>query len=290
MKIIAISQAGQTNPAAAKTATVPDAPDFKQCIADKKKTAAKPAKGQPEPTDAQLQDAVPAAVRPVPRPGPGLPDPLHLARPGGQPAQGQGRRQDDRQADRRHQEAAVRPEGQLREVPAERRADQRGRALPAAHPRAAEPDHVEGDQGQGQGHRRPDRRLLQQEQVALLAARAARPAHRADQGQGQGRAGQEGARVRAVAGRPWPRSTRSTRPPRPRAASSPGVAKGQQEPAFDKAIFAAKKGKLDGPGQDAVRLLRLRRHEDHPEPSSRRSTSPRPRSSRSWPRRTSRTR
>ena len=68
MKIIAISQAGQTNPAAAKTATVPDAPDFKQCIAEKKKTAAKPAKGQPEPTDAQLQDAVPAAVRPVPRP------------------------------------------------------------------------------------------------------------------------------------------------------------------------------------------------------------------------------
>src|SRR5689334_13080819 len=55
MKIIAISQAGQSNPAAAKTAKVPDAPDFKQCIADKKKTAAKPAKGQPEPTDAQYK-------------------------------------------------------------------------------------------------------------------------------------------------------------------------------------------------------------------------------------------
>ena len=55
MKIAAISQAGQANPAAAKTATVPDAPDFKQCIADKKKTAPKPAKGQPEPTDAQLK-------------------------------------------------------------------------------------------------------------------------------------------------------------------------------------------------------------------------------------------
>jgi len=55
MKIIAVSQAGQTNPAAAKTAQVPDAPDFKQCIAEKKKTAAKPAKGQPEPTDAQYK-------------------------------------------------------------------------------------------------------------------------------------------------------------------------------------------------------------------------------------------
>jgi foldase protein PrsA len=55
MKIIAISQAGQTNPAAAKDAKVPDAPDFKQCVADKKKTAPAPAKGQPEQTDAQFK-------------------------------------------------------------------------------------------------------------------------------------------------------------------------------------------------------------------------------------------
>ena len=55
MKIIAISQAGQTNPAAAKSAQVPDAPDFKQCVAEKKKTAPKPAKGQPEQTDAQFK-------------------------------------------------------------------------------------------------------------------------------------------------------------------------------------------------------------------------------------------
>ena len=34
---------------------MPDAPDYKQCIAEKKKTAAKPAKGQPEPTDAQYK-------------------------------------------------------------------------------------------------------------------------------------------------------------------------------------------------------------------------------------------
>jgi foldase protein PrsA len=54
MKIIAISQAAQTNPAAAKTATVPDSPDFKQCAAQAKKTAPKPAKGQPEQTDAQF--------------------------------------------------------------------------------------------------------------------------------------------------------------------------------------------------------------------------------------------
>ena len=55
MQIIAISQAGQTNPANAKDAKVPDAPDFEQCVATKKKTAAKPAKGQPEPTEAQFK-------------------------------------------------------------------------------------------------------------------------------------------------------------------------------------------------------------------------------------------
>ena len=55
MRIITISQASQTNPNAAKTAAVPDAPDFEKCVAQKKKTAAKPAKGQPEPTDAQFK-------------------------------------------------------------------------------------------------------------------------------------------------------------------------------------------------------------------------------------------
>jgi foldase protein PrsA len=55
MKIIAISQASQTNPNAAKTAAVPDPPDFAKCVAAKKKTAPKPAKGQPEPTDAQFK-------------------------------------------------------------------------------------------------------------------------------------------------------------------------------------------------------------------------------------------
>jgi parvulin-like peptidyl-prolyl isomerase len=55
MRIITISQASQTNPNAAKTAAVPDAPDFEKCVAQKKKTAPKPAKGQPEPTEAQFK-------------------------------------------------------------------------------------------------------------------------------------------------------------------------------------------------------------------------------------------
>jgi foldase protein PrsA len=57
MRIAAISQQGQQNPSATTPpkANIPDAPDFKACIAQKAKTAPKPAKGQPEPTTAQLK-------------------------------------------------------------------------------------------------------------------------------------------------------------------------------------------------------------------------------------------
>src|SRR3954447_13316290 len=57
MQIAAVSQAGQANPATTGTpkAQIPDAPSFTKCVASKKATAAKPAKGQPEPTEAQLK-------------------------------------------------------------------------------------------------------------------------------------------------------------------------------------------------------------------------------------------
>jgi foldase protein PrsA len=57
MRVAAISQQGQQNPSATTPpkANIPDAPDFKACIAQKAKTAPKPAKGQPEPTTAQLK-------------------------------------------------------------------------------------------------------------------------------------------------------------------------------------------------------------------------------------------
>ena len=58
MKIAAVASAGQQNPTAtaAPKVSVPDAPDFKQCIAEKKKTATA-AKGQPQQTTAQLKAA-----------------------------------------------------------------------------------------------------------------------------------------------------------------------------------------------------------------------------------------
>ena len=57
MKIAAISSQGPTAPGAPKPAgpQIPQPPDFKQCIDQKKKTAPKPAKGQPQTTDEQLK-------------------------------------------------------------------------------------------------------------------------------------------------------------------------------------------------------------------------------------------
>src|SRR4051794_7108624 len=55
MQVAAQSQQQQTG--ATGKASIPDAPDFKQCIANKRKTAAKPAKGQPKPTDATFKTA-----------------------------------------------------------------------------------------------------------------------------------------------------------------------------------------------------------------------------------------
>jgi foldase protein PrsA len=57
MQIAAVSQAGQANPSTTGTpkAQIPDAPNFTKCVANKKATAATPAKGQPEPTEVQLK-------------------------------------------------------------------------------------------------------------------------------------------------------------------------------------------------------------------------------------------
>lgn len=54
LNVAAISSAGQTGTTTAKV-EVPVPPDFKACIATKKKTAPKPAKGQPTPTDASFK-------------------------------------------------------------------------------------------------------------------------------------------------------------------------------------------------------------------------------------------
>jgi foldase protein PrsA len=54
MQVAAISSAGQTGTQAAK-AKVPQPPEFAECIAEKQRTAPKPAKGQPKPTTSQFK-------------------------------------------------------------------------------------------------------------------------------------------------------------------------------------------------------------------------------------------
>ena len=59
LEVAALSTAAQSDPTAATSGkrpavSIPDPPDFKDCVAGKKKTAPKPAKGQPTPTDASL--------------------------------------------------------------------------------------------------------------------------------------------------------------------------------------------------------------------------------------------
>ncbi|MDQ3630653.1 MAG: peptidyl-prolyl cis-trans isomerase, partial [Actinomycetota bacterium] len=61
LSVAAISQASQTNPQAAQSGTppkasIPEPPDFKACVAQKAKSAPKPAKGQPKPTQKQFKD------------------------------------------------------------------------------------------------------------------------------------------------------------------------------------------------------------------------------------------
>src|SRR6059058_328975 len=54
LQVAAISSQGQQNPAGTKTKPqIPQPPAFTACIAEKKKSAPAPAKGQPEPTTAQ---------------------------------------------------------------------------------------------------------------------------------------------------------------------------------------------------------------------------------------------
>ncbi len=55
MTVAAISAQGAGQTGAKPKVTIPEPPEFKACIANKVKTAPKPAKGQPEPTTAQYK-------------------------------------------------------------------------------------------------------------------------------------------------------------------------------------------------------------------------------------------
>jgi foldase protein PrsA len=55
MNVAAISAQGPAQGGKAPKAQIPDAPEYTQCVANKKKTAPKPAKGQPKPKDSDFK-------------------------------------------------------------------------------------------------------------------------------------------------------------------------------------------------------------------------------------------
>ena len=243
-------------------------------------------------TDAQLKAAVQAGVREPARPGHAVPD---LARSG---SSSEAAKQNVKVTDtdvqkrvrRRPRSSRSRKDGDYQKFLAKSSGMTNADVLFRSRSQLLQHEAArEGHQGQGQGHRRPDRRLLQQEQEPLRPARAPRPAHRADEDQGEGQRGQDGAR-----GRPALEDGRQEVLDRP-GLQGPGrqAARRRQGPAGEGARrrdLRAKGKKLTRPGQDPVRLLRLRGHEDHAGQAADAASSPRRRSSRSSSSRTSRRR
>ena len=174
MQIAAVSAAGQTaTTGAAPKAQVPDAPSFTKCIAQKKATAGKPAKGQPEPTEAQLKGQCQQEYNQ-------LRDQVLEFLIRGNWIEQETKKQNLKVSDKDVQkqiDAAVKQAfqnpGDFQKFLAALRPDAGRRLLPAAQPAAAAEAHREGDQGAGHRHRRPDPAVLRQEQVEVLDARAA---------------------------------------------------------------------------------------------------------------------
>ena len=125
---------------------------------------------------------------------------------------------------------------------------------------------------------------------ALRPARAARPADRPDQERGEG---QRRPRRRSTSGESWKAVAKKysiDEASKAQGGKLPAQAKGTLEKSLDKAVFNADKDEARRPGQDAVRLLRVRGRQGHEGQRSRRSSRPRRRSARRCSRRTSRRR
>ena len=228
-------------------AAIPKPPEFTACIANKKKTAVKPAKGQPTPTDATYKAQCRAGVH-------ALRDQTmqflissawiegESADRGVKVSDAQVKKDFDKQRrlsfpkDKDYL-AFLKSSGNVQEdllyrIKIQDLSDE------AAH---------EGPRGHRQGHRRADRQLLQQEQDPLRRPRAARPEDHPDQDRGPGQEGQGGPRQRPVLRDGRERSTPSIRPRRATAATLTGVPKGQQEKSLDAATFKAPVNKVRGP-------------------------------------------
>ena len=164
------------NPTGGGPVSIPDAPTFAKCIAAKQASQPKPAQGQKPPTAAQLKAQCQQEYS-------SLRDQVMQFLISAQWIQGeakdQGVKVTDAEVSKRFQQTKKQSfpkETDYQKFLKQSGMTAGGHALPREARRAVEQDPRQGHQGPGHGHPGPDRDLLQQEQVALRSARAARPA------------------------------------------------------------------------------------------------------------------
>ena len=192
-------------------------PGYASCVATKKKTAPKPAKGQPSQTDAQFKTQCKQEYE-------GLRDQvmqfLILEKWVSGEADDQGVELSAATADKEFETAKKQSfpkEKDFQDFLKSVGDDARRREVPGALQHRLHQAAREGRQGRRQGHRQGRQEVLRQEQGALRDARHARPARHPDEDRGARQRGQAGAGERPELDAPSPSASRSTRRPRTRA-------------------------------------------------------------------------
>ena len=248
MQIAAVSAAGQTaTTGAAPKAQVPDAPSFTKCIAQKKATAGKPAKGQPEPTEAQLKGQCQQEYNQ-------LRDQVLEFLIRGNWIEQETKKQNVKVSDKDVQKQIDAAVKQAFQNPGDFQKFLQRSGLTQADVFYQQRNQLlqqklteKVTKAQEHRHRRPDPAVLRQEQVEVLDAGAARPPHRPDE---DARPRPTQARKALESGQSWADVTKKysiDQASKAQGGKLAGVAKGQQEKALDDAIFKADKGKLVGP-------------------------------------------
>jgi foldase protein PrsA len=230
-----------------QTGGLPKPPEFTACVAELRKTQAKPAKGQPKVTDAQLKSQCKQQYESV---RDQAVQTLASFKWLDGEAEQMGVKVSKAEVDKelaRIKKEQYKEKGSFEKLLKQTGFTQEDIDLQVRTQLLTHEDHQGSAEGQGQGLRRRDHGLLQQEQEELRPARAPRPARGADQDEGEGRPGREGHQGRAAPSRSVVKRFSTDTTSKKEGGKLAGVAKGQQEKAFDDAIFAAKKGKLEGP-------------------------------------------
>jgi foldase protein PrsA len=246
LNVAAISAQGQTNPGAKTKPQIPQPPDFTACIAQKKKTAPKPAKGQPEPTDASFKAQCKQEYE-------GLRDQVLQFLISAEWIQGEASDNDVKVTDKEVQKQFDQTKKQSfpKEADFQKFLKSSGMTMPdllfrvkldtlsnKLREKITKGKDKVTDKQISDYYAKNKKRFAQPERRDLRVVLTKTKA-KADQ-----------ARAAIASGQSWKTVAKKfsiDQASKAQGGSILAVAKGQQEPAFDKAIFAAKKGELKGP-------------------------------------------